>query len=129
MEQEQKKKLEKLKDFLQKTEISSLLPFSDLLEEIRDSLKVIAEKDAPETPKMPEFPTEMGVEIKGAEVVTIQGIKGDKGDKGDVGEKGDNGVDGYTPKKNKDYFDGRNPLTASKSAPTNPQIGDLWYKI
>jgi hypothetical protein len=35
----------------------------------------------------------------------LNDIKGDKGD------------------------DGRNPLTASKVAPINPQIGDLWYKI
>lgn len=35
--------------------------------------------------------------------------KGDKGDsiKGDRGEKGDKGEDGYTPKKGKDYFDGK----------------------
>lgn len=43
-----------------------------------------------------------------------------------------------TPQKGVDYkdgdngapgVDGRNPLTASRRAPQNPQIGDLWYKI
>lgn len=34
----------------------------------------------------------------------LVGPKGDKGDKGDTGEKGS---DGYTPRKNIDYFDGK----------------------
>lgn len=43
-----------------------------------------------------------------------------------------------TPQKGVDYrdgedgalgADGRNPLTASRKAPSNPQIGDLWYQI
>lgn len=44
------------------------------------------------------------------------------------------GEDGYTPVKGKDYrdgvdgTDGRNPLSVSKNAPQDPQIGDLWYQ-
>ena len=34
-----------------------------------------------------------------------------------VGKQGERGTDG------------RNPLTASKTPPINPQIGDLWYQI
>ena len=65
----QKEKLQKVSDFLEKTEVSQLLPFADLLEEIRDTLKLIADKER----------TEMKVqkvEFMGAEVVTIKGKDG-----------------------------------------------------
>jgi hypothetical protein len=67
-----------------------------------------------------------------------------KGEKGDTPIKGkdywtNEDVDSMkmellkiaTPIKGVHYNDGkngRNPLTVSKSAPLNPQIGDLWYK-
>ena len=38
------------------------------------------------------------------QLAQLVGPKGDKGDKGDTGEKG---KDGYTPRKNIDYFDGK----------------------
>ena len=48
-----------------------------------------------------------------------------------IAEEVKNTKDGYTPVKGVDYVDGkdgRNPLTVSKTAPINPQKGDLWYK-
>jgi hypothetical protein len=65
------------------------------LEEIKSAglitnklLKDISKKESPEPE---EFPTEMKVEIKGAELVTIKGQKGDKGEKGDKGDRGEKG--------------------------------------
>lgn len=45
---------------------------------------------------------------RGFVLINEKGDKGDsiKGDKGDKGNTGDKGKDGYTPKKNIDYFDG-----------------------
>ena len=37
----------------------------------------------------------------------LKGDKGDTGDKGDKGDTGEKGADGYTPRKNIDYFDGK----------------------
>ena len=51
-----------------------------------------------------EMPHEMDVKLKG---ISLVAVKGDRGDRGDPG---------------------RNPLTASKKAPLNPQVGDLWYQ-
>ena len=68
------------------------------LEEIKSAglitnkfLKDISKK---EPPKPEEFPTEMKVEIKGAELVTIKGDKGEKGEKGEGGEQGIQGTRG-----------------------------------
>lgn len=65
---EQQNKLSKVADFLQKTEVSNLLPFADLLEEIRDTLKQIAEKETPDFPTPPDV---QKISIEGADIVTL----------------------------------------------------------
>lgn len=101
-------KHKKLLEYASKAEIDKLLPFFDVLEEIRDSLKVIAEKETPEKHK---------VELLGAELVTIKGEKGDKGDEPDDERLKElitplipepiPGVDGQDGKNGEDGKDGR----------------------
>lgn len=65
------------------------------LQEIGESLKIIADKEVPELPSLniPEtkFPDVQKVAIQGVSIVTLKGDKGDKGDKGERGPKGDKG--------------------------------------
>jgi hypothetical protein len=74
------------------------------------------EKLGAEMPKMleatrQEIPTEFGVEIKGAEVVTIKGEKGDTPTDDELTKLITPLIpppeDGYSPVKGKDYFDGK----------------------
>lgn len=69
--QEQNIKLESLKKFLEKSDISPNLPLIDVLEEIRDILKEVSSKETPETPDVQKM------EIQGAEIITIKGKEGE----------------------------------------------------
>jgi len=99
---EQKRILE----YASKVEIDKLLPFFDVLEEIRDSLKVIAEKEAPEPEERPEV---QKIEIAGVEVVTLKGDRGEKGEPGEsiVGPQGPRGERGEVGPMGPAGLDGR----------------------
>jgi hypothetical protein len=112
MNEEQQEKLKKLDSFLKKTELSNNLPLFEVLQDINETLKVLAKKEMPEIPPL-EIPDTHRVVIEGVEVLSI---KGDKGDRGDTPQKG---VDYYTPeeveeirgevtpRKGVDYRDGK----------------------
>lgn len=118
---QQKKKIKRVLDNNGSISLATLeahIESIDKLEEVISSIKNI-----PQT-KIPE-----GIE-------TIKGQKGEKGDKGDLpseedlipiikrlipdsipgenGKDGKNGKDAYIPKKNKDYFDGKDGLDADE---------------
>src|SRR3990167_2052431 len=83
LSKEQKNKLEKMAQNMDKMAIHANLPIVDELSEvnehlegIHENLKMMAEKPMPEMPKM-EMPEKHKVEIEGAELITIQEIKGD----------------------------------------------------
>lgn len=123
---EQQNKLAKVADFLQKTEVSNLLPFADLLEEIRDTLKVIAEKET----VIPDFPTPPDVQkiaIEGVGFLKgeqgIQGIQGEQGIAGTDGTNGTDGRDGLDGQNGLDGMNGSNGLDGKEgSADTGEQI-------
>ena len=139
--QEQKNKLEKMANNMDKMAIHANLPIVDELSEvnehlegIHENLKMMAEKPMPEMPKM-EMPEKHKVEIMGAELVTIkgeQGIQGEKGeqgiqgndgkngekgDKGERGDRGEMGIEGLQGEKGNDGVNGENGKDGSPDTP------------
>lgn len=124
---------QKLLKYAEKADIDKLLPFFEVLEEIRD---ILGNKEMPKV-DMPVMPGTL--KLEGAELVTIKGAKGDKGDsptdahltnliKPLIPEV----EDGYTPIKGKDYFDGKDGYTPKKGVDyfdgengTSPSVEDI----
>ena len=97
LSKEQKNKLEKMAQNMDKMAIHANLPIVDELSEvnehlegIHENLKMMAEKPMP---KM-EMPEKHKVEIMGAELVTIKGEQGIQGEKGEQGIQGNDGKNG-----------------------------------
>ena len=92
---EAKQKLKKLLVFKENKDLATF----DELQEINESLKVIAEKEIPPMPEMPktEFPEVQKIKIEGVEILTI------KGEKGDIGDTPKVGIDFEQPKDGKNY--------------------------
>ena len=135
MNEEQLEKLKKLDEFLKKSEVSNNLPLFEVLQDINKTLKIIAEKEMPEMPKM-EMPDTHRVEIAGAELVTIKGDKGEQGEMGPQGEsivgpvgpkgmKGEKGDDGAIGPKGDD---GISPSVAEISKATSEILTPLLPK-
>ena len=106
MTPQQLKKLQKIDLFTKSPALAmhqEAVALNDILQEVKDVLIKIAEMKMPDPitippmPAMPEIPTSMDVQIKGAEVVTI---KGERGDVGPIGPKGDSIVGPQGPKGN-----------------------------
>lgn len=102
-------KQKKLLEYATKAEIDKLLPFFDVFEEIRDSLKILAEKEHPKM-EMPEYPMPPEVQKISMEGVSVMTLKGDKGEVGERGEQGERGADGKDGKNGRDGVDGLNGL-------------------
>lgn len=84
--EEQKVKLQKVSDFLDKVNINQMLPIFEEMQLISESLKTIAEKETPEPPELPD--------VQKIVIENVGEFKGEKGDKGDIGEKGEKGERG-----------------------------------
>ena len=105
---------QKLLKYAEKAEIDKLLPFFEVLEEIRD---ILGNKEMPKV-DIPEHPEVQKVSLEGIEVITIKGDRGDS----PTDEHLTNLIkplipevkDGYTPIKGKDYFDGKDGYTPLK---------------
>lgn len=114
---EQKKK--KLLEYLSKVELDKLLPFFELLEEIRDQLKNISRPDR------------MMIELPGVELLTIKGKDGKDGRDGKDGVNGKNGkdgkdgLDGLDGKDGKDGVDGKDGKDGKDAEP----LGKLEIEI
>ena len=81
--------------------------------------------------------------------IVVKGLKGEQGEQGPVGPEGytpQAGIDFFTseevsemmrvigsnipiPQNGIDGINGRTPMFVGKELPTNPQKGDLWYKV
>ena len=129
-------------DKLMKNGGSTPLATLEATMEVADKLSEVAELLA----SMPRT-----LSMEGVERVDIKGDKGDKGEmpsvedllslikplipepiKGDKGDKsttpGPRGPRGEVGPRGRDGIDGREIMFHGSKPPTNPQIGDLWYK-
>lgn len=128
MKEENKQQLNKIKTFLEKTQVNANLPMVDALDEINDSLKQLVAKEVPEQVEVQK------IALEGVSVVTLKGDKGDtgeKGDKGDTGEQGLSGKDGLNGKDGVNGIDGNDGINGINgengkdgSADTGEQIID-----
>lgn len=121
--------------------LEATMDMTEKLEEVKGVLMENHEKmmDKPEVQKVQIIPP---FESVGEEDVTfaaqfaslMRGKKGDKPIKGKdyfTEEEISEFIEKTTPIKGKHYFDGkdgRNAITVSNEAPSNPIKGDLWYK-
>lgn len=136
MTPEEKKKAIELISIAQKKGNDADLLLLDKINELKDEMEKMRKEHEAEMAKMPEMmkmmpeiPKEIGVEIKGAELITIKGEKGDAGEKGG-GEKGEKGIQGIKGEKGEkgergnNGTDGERGIQGEKGKDGSPDTGE-----